>query len=112
MTYPRDLVGYGSVPPDPQWPGRARVALQIVMNYEEGGERSILHGDTEAESFLHEVVGSEPVRGARHRRGRARSREPRVALDRLSVRRRSRRARASAPCRGEPHQGDGYAAAW
>ena len=66
MTYPRDLVGYGSTPPDPLWPGRARVALQIVMNYEEGGERSILHGDTEAESFLHEVVGSEPVRGARN----------------------------------------------
>ena len=66
MTYPRDLVGYGSTPPDPQWPGRARVALQIVMNYEEGGERSVLHGDAEAESFLHEVVGAEPVRGARN----------------------------------------------
>src|SRR5437588_10397430 len=66
MTYPRDLVGYGRTPPDPKWPNRARLALQIVMNYEEGGERSILHGDAEAESFLHEVVGGEPVRGARN----------------------------------------------
>src|SRR6266851_5493388 len=66
MTYTRDLVGYGPTPPDPQWPGRARLALQLVMNYEEGGERSILHGDEEAESFLHEVVGGEPVRGARN----------------------------------------------
>src|SRR5437764_1378150 len=57
MTYPRDLAGYGAAPPDPRWPGRARVALQFVMNYEEGGERSILHGDAEAESFLQEVVG-------------------------------------------------------
>ena len=66
MRYPRDLVGYGATPPDPEWPGRARLALQLVMNYEEGGERSILHGDAEAESFLHEVVGGEPVRGARN----------------------------------------------
>src|SRR5260370_31558016 len=66
MTYPRDLVGYGSTPPDPQWPGRACVALQLVMNDEEGGDRSILHGDAEAEAFLHEVVGGEPVRGARN----------------------------------------------
>jgi allantoinase len=66
MTYPRDLVGYGATPPDPKWPGNARVALQIVMNFEEGGERSILHGDAEAETFLHEVVGGTPVRGARN----------------------------------------------
>jgi allantoinase len=66
MTYPRDLVGYGAAPPDPRWPGRARLALQLVMNYEEGGERSILHGDAEAEAFLHEVVGSAPVRDARN----------------------------------------------
>ena len=45
--YPRDLIGYGRTPPDPAWPGRARLALQIVMNYEEGGERPVLHGDTE-----------------------------------------------------------------
>src|SRR6266850_2144741 len=66
MTYPRDLVGYGRTPPDPKWPNRARLALQIVMNYEEGGERSILHGDAEAESFLQEVVGGEALRGVRN----------------------------------------------
>src|SRR5260370_21976907 len=66
MTYPRDLVGYGSTPPDPQWPGRACVALQLVMNYEEGGERSILHGDAESEAFLHEVVATEPLPGVRN----------------------------------------------
>ena len=48
MTYPRDLIGYGRRPPDPRWPGQARLALQIVLNYEEGGERSILHGDVES----------------------------------------------------------------
>jgi hypothetical protein len=52
MSYPRDLVGYGRRTPDPRWPGGARLALQIVMNYEEGGERSILHGDRESEAFL------------------------------------------------------------
>ena len=64
--YPRDLVGYGKTPPDPKWPGGARLALQIVMNYEEGGERSILHGDREAEAFLGEVVGMAPLRGVRN----------------------------------------------
>ena len=64
--YPRDLVGYGRTPPDPGWPGGARLALQIVMNYEEGGERSILHGDRESEAFLHEVVGRRPLRGVRN----------------------------------------------
>src|SRR5207245_2066912 len=53
-------------PPDAKWPNRARLALQIVMNYEEGGERSILHGDAEAESFLQEVVGGEALRGVRN----------------------------------------------
>src|SRR6266540_1024813 len=66
MTYPRDLIGYGRTPPDPKWPGQARLALQIVVNYEEGGERSILHGDTESEAFLQEVVGAEPLRGVRN----------------------------------------------
>lgn len=66
MTYPRDLIGYGRRTPDPKWPGGARLALQIVMNYEEGGERSILHGDTESESFLHEVVATEPLPGVRN----------------------------------------------
>lgn len=64
--YPRDLVGYGRTPPDPRWPGGARLALQIVLNYEEGGERSILHGDREAEAFLQEVVGMAPLAGVRN----------------------------------------------
>ena len=66
MSYPRDLIGYGRKTPDPKWPAGARLALQIVMNYEEGGERSILHGDTESESFLHEVVATEPLPGVRN----------------------------------------------
>ena len=66
MAYPRDLVGYGPTPPDPRWPGGARLALQIVMNYEEGGERSILHGDAESEAFLQEVVGIAPLPGVRN----------------------------------------------
>lgn len=64
--YPRDLIGYGANPPDPRWPGGARLALQFVINYEEGGERCILHGDGESEAFLSEIIGAEPVRGARH----------------------------------------------
>jgi allantoinase len=66
VTYPRDLIGYGATPPDPRWPGGARLALQIVVNYEEGGERSILHGDREAEAFLQEVVGMAPLAGMRN----------------------------------------------
>ena len=54
--YPRDMVGYGRNPPDPQWPGGALLALQIVVNYEEGGENSILHGDAGTESFLTEHI--------------------------------------------------------
>jgi len=65
-SYPRDLVGYGARPPDPRWPGRARIALQIVMNYEEGGEASILHGDAHAETYLQEVVGGPAIHGARN----------------------------------------------
>jgi putative urate catabolism protein len=66
VSYPRDLVGYGPHPPDPKWPGGARLALQIVMNYEEGGERSILHGDAESEAFLQEVAGMVPLPGVRN----------------------------------------------
>ncbi len=66
MTYPRDLAGYGRNPPDPKWPGGARLALQIVMNYEEGGERCILHGDGESEAFLQEVAGGPPLIGVRN----------------------------------------------
>ena len=50
--YPRDLIGYGSNPPHPHWPGKARIALSFVLNYEEGGERNILHGD-KAVSYTH-----------------------------------------------------------
>ncbi len=64
--YPRDLVGYGRTPPDPRWPGRARVAVQFVINYEEGGENSILHGDKASEGFLSDVLGAQPWPGQRH----------------------------------------------
>ncbi len=64
--YPRDMVGYGRTPPDPKWPGGARLAVQIVVNYEEGGENSILHGDAASEMFLSEIVGAQPIEGMRH----------------------------------------------
>jgi putative urate catabolism protein len=64
--YPRDLVGYGPKPPKPKWPGSARVALQFVLNYEEGGENSVLHGDKASEAFLSEIVGAQPLEGVRH----------------------------------------------
>jgi putative urate catabolism protein len=64
--YPRDLVGYGASPPKAQWPGGARIAVQFVLNYEEGGENSILHGDPGSETFLSEIINAEPVVGARH----------------------------------------------
>ncbi|MDT5386961.1 MAG: allantoinase, partial [Mycobacterium sp.] len=57
--YPRDMIGYGPNPPDPRWPGGANVALQFVLNYEEGGERNVLHGDQESETFLSDVVGAQ-----------------------------------------------------
>lgn len=63
--YPRDLIGYSASPPDPQWPGQARVAVQFVLNYEEGGERSVLHGDDGSEQFLSEIIGAESY-PARH----------------------------------------------
>ncbi len=66
MDYPRDLIGYGPHPPDPRWPDRARVAVQFVLNYEEGGEASVLHGDAHAECYLHEVVGTPPLPQARN----------------------------------------------
>jgi putative urate catabolism protein len=64
--YPRDMIGYGRNPPDPKWPGDARVAVQFVMNYEEGGENNILHGDPASEAFLSEIVGAQPWPGMRH----------------------------------------------
>ena len=66
MTYPRDMTGYGANPPLPNWPGRARVAVQFVINYEEGGENNILHGDRASEAFLSEIVGAQPYPDARH----------------------------------------------
>jgi len=56
--YPRDLVGYGRNPPFADWPGRARVAVQFVLNYEEGGENCVLHGDAGSEQFLSEIIGA------------------------------------------------------
>lgn len=64
--YPRDLVGYGRTPPHPYWPHQARVAVQFVVNYEEGGENCILHGDPTSEAFLSEIVGAVPLPGVRH----------------------------------------------
>lgn len=64
--YPRNLIGYGSHPPDPQWPSGARVAVQFVINYEEGGENCILHGDAGSEAFLSESVGATPLLGVRN----------------------------------------------
>ena len=66
MTYPRDLVGYGENPPDARWPGAARIAVQFVLNYEEGGENCILHGDAASEAFLSEIIGAQPLVGVRH----------------------------------------------
>lgn len=65
-AYPRDLLGYGSTPPPARWPGNARVAVQFVVNYEEGGESCILHGDAASEAFLSEIVGARPIPGRRH----------------------------------------------
>jgi len=64
--YPRDLVGYGRTPPHPRWPGDAHVAVQFVLNYEEGGENCILHGDAASEAFLSEIVGAQAWPGQRH----------------------------------------------
>jgi putative urate catabolism protein len=65
-TYPRDLIGYGASPPHAAWPGGARIAIQLVLNYEEGGEMSVLHGDAASESFLSDMINPAPVVGARH----------------------------------------------
>jgi len=65
-AYPRDLRGYGAHPPPAEWPGGARLALQFVLNYEEGGENCVLHGDAASECFLSEITGAEPRAGVRH----------------------------------------------
>ena len=64
--YPRNLAGYGQQPPHPRWPNNARIAVQIVLNYEEGGENCILHGDPASEAFLSEIVGADARKGVRH----------------------------------------------
>jgi len=64
--YPRDLVGYGQTPPNPQWPGGARLALSFVLNYEEGGENTLLNGDTQSETFITEVPSPQPLIGLRN----------------------------------------------
>ena len=66
MRYQRNMRGYGANPPDPKWPGGAHVCVQFVVNYEEGGENCVLHGDSASEAFLSEIVGAQPWPGLRH----------------------------------------------
>jgi len=65
-AYPRDLTGYGRHPPKADWPGGARIAVQLVLNYEEGAEMNVLHGDAASETFLSDMIDPAPVVGARH----------------------------------------------
>ena len=69
-AYPRDLRGYGRNPPDPKWPGGARIAVQFVVNFEEGGENNILHGDRASEAFLSDVLGRAAMAGTTPRQYR------------------------------------------
>lgn len=64
--YPRDMIGYGPTPPDAKWPGGAKIAVSFVLNYEEGGENNVLHGDPASEAFLSEIIGAMPWPGKRH----------------------------------------------
>ena len=66
QRYPRDMTGYGAAPPQANWPGGARIAVQIVLNYEEGGENNVMHGDAASEAFLSEIVGAAAWPGQRH----------------------------------------------
>lgn len=66
MSYPRDMLGYGPHPVKAQWPNKAKIAVQFVINYEEGGENCILHGDDASEAFLSEIVGAQALPGVRH----------------------------------------------
>jgi len=61
--YPRDMVGYGKKQPKVKWPNNAKLALQIVLNYEEGSENCVLYGDKTSEVFLSEIIGAQPVKG-------------------------------------------------
>ena len=63
---PRDYIGYGEQMPNAQWPGGARVAVNFVLNYEEGGENCLLHGDDKSEWLLSDIIGAQPIQGARH----------------------------------------------
>ena len=65
-TYPRDLIGYGGCTPDVKWPGGERIAVQFVLNIEEGSENCVLHGDAASETFLSEIIGAQAFEGARH----------------------------------------------
>ena len=62
-NYPRNMLGYGSNPPKVKWPKNSRIAVQFVLNYEEGGENNILHGDRSSEIFLSEIIGAKPIKG-------------------------------------------------
>ena len=66
IRYPRNMIGYGATPPDAAWPGGAKIAVQFVLNYEEGGENSVLHGDAASEAFLSDIAGAAPWPGQRH----------------------------------------------
>ncbi|WP_425073473.1 allantoinase PuuE [Sagittula sp. S175] len=66
QRYPRDMAGYGPDLPQANWPGGAKIAVQIVLNYEEGGENNVLHGDAASEAFLSEITGAQPWPGQRH----------------------------------------------
>lgn len=64
--YPRDFRGHGPTPPNPRWPGGAKLAISLVLNYEEGGENNLLHGDAQSEAFLSDIAGAAPWPGMRH----------------------------------------------
>ncbi|MAB04764.1 MAG: polysaccharide deacetylase [Rhodobacteraceae bacterium] len=66
QRYPRNMIGYGADRPDAKWPGGAKIAVQFVLNYEEGGENNILHGDAASEGFLSDIPGAVPWQGKRH----------------------------------------------
>ena len=61
--YPRNMIGYGSNPPKVKWPNNSKIAVQFVLNYEEGGENSVLHGDKSSEIFLSEIIGAKAIKG-------------------------------------------------
>ena len=66
QRYPRNIIGYGANPPDAAWPGGAKIAVSLVLNYEEGGENNVLHGDAASEAFLSDIPGAAPWPGQRH----------------------------------------------